>query len=100
MPIVKIKTNRQVTIPKTIFEELRLKEGQFVEASRKQNGVFYKPKKLIDSDDALTPGDETAIRRGEAQLARGEYITLEELENELDRSSLKRGRKTTKKISH
>ena len=33
MPIVKIRTNRQVTVPKAIFDDLGLKEGDFVEVS-------------------------------------------------------------------
>lgn len=95
MPIVKIRTNRQVTIPKTIFEELGLKEGDFVEVACRNDTVVIRPKKLIDPDDILTPEDEASIRRGEAQLRRGEYVTLEELEHELDRQALKRSRKTT-----
>jgi AbrB family looped-hinge helix DNA binding protein len=63
MPVVKIRTNRQVTIPKTIFDELGLEEGQFVEVVRQQNGVFFKPKKLVDSDieEALRDIDEGRV---------------------------------------
>jgi len=30
MAVVKIRTNRQITIPKRIFDELGLREGDFV----------------------------------------------------------------------
>jgi bifunctional DNA-binding transcriptional regulator/antitoxin component of YhaV-PrlF toxin-antitoxin module len=52
-----------VTIPKTIFDELGLEEGQFVEVVRQQNGVFFKPKKLVDSDieEALRDIDEGRV---------------------------------------
>jgi hypothetical protein len=43
----------------------------------------------------LTPQEERAIRRGEAQLRRGEYISLEDLEHDLDRPAVTRRRKTT-----
>jgi AbrB family looped-hinge helix DNA binding protein len=63
MPVVKIRANRQVTIPKTIFDELGLEEGQFVKVVRQQNGVFFKPKKLVDSDieEALRDIDEGRV---------------------------------------
>ena len=50
MPVVKIRTNRQVTIPKVIFEALNLNEGDFVEVSRQHDAVLFQPKKLIDRD--------------------------------------------------
>ena len=48
MPVVKIRPNRQITIPKHIFEELGLKEGEFVEVARIKDTVVVKPKKLVD----------------------------------------------------
>jgi hypothetical protein len=34
--------------------------------------LSMKPKTLIDADDVLTPAEEKKVRRGEAQLQRGE----------------------------
>lgn len=48
--IRKIKMNRQVTIPKDIFDDLEWREGDFVEIKRAKNGVFIAPKKLVDPD--------------------------------------------------
>jgi len=81
--IRKIKMNRQVTIPKDIFDDLEWREGDFVEIKRAKNGVFIAPKKLVDPDDILTPEDEAAIREGEAQLKCGEYVTLDQLKKKL-----------------
>jgi len=50
MPIVKIRTNRQVTIPKKIFEELGLKEGEYVEVAIQDKTIVLTPKTLIDKD--------------------------------------------------
>jgi len=63
MAVVKIRANRQVTIPKAIFDELGLEEGQFVEVVLQQNGVFLKPKKLVDPDmeEALRDIDEGRV---------------------------------------
>lgn len=75
MPVVKIRTNRQVTIPKTIFDELGFQEGQFVEAVRKDNGVFYKPKKLVDVDRDIAEALED-IKKGRVA---GPFTTVKEV---------------------
>jgi AbrB family looped-hinge helix DNA binding protein len=85
MAISKLGQRRQVVIPKKICEQLGLEEGDFVEVAEKEGMIVIKPKKLVNPDDTLTPEEEELVRRGEEQLRRGEYITLEELENELDR---------------
>lgn len=84
MPVVKIRTNRQVTIPKAIFEELGLEEGQFVEVERERDHIVIKPKRLVDPEDTLTPEEEELVARGFEQLKRGEYVTWEELKHELE----------------
>ncbi|OGF53547.1 MAG: hypothetical protein A2Z21_07570 [Candidatus Fraserbacteria bacterium RBG_16_55_9] len=43
---------RQVVIPKELFEELDLKEGDYLEARVKRGQLVYAPKKLIDRDIA------------------------------------------------
>ena len=95
MPIGKIGQRRQVVIPKEIFEALGLKTGDFVEVTQVKRTVVIKPKRLVDAEDVLTPDEERAVRRGEAQLRRGEYVTLEDLEHDLDRPAVARRRKTT-----
>ena len=95
MPIGKIGQRRQVVIPKEIFEALGLKTGDFVEVTQVKRTVVIKPKRLVDAEDVLTPEEERAVRRGEAQLRRGEYVTLEDLEHDLDRPAVARRRKTT-----
>jgi|SRR5215213_3650699 len=92
--ISKIGQRRQVVIPKDVFDELGLQEGDFVEVTRAKGAVVIKPKKLVDSDDILTPEEEKLLLKAEEQIRRGEYTTLEKLENELERSAGKRSRKT------
>jgi AbrB family looped-hinge helix DNA binding protein len=95
MPIGKIGQRRQVVIPKEIFDALGLQTGDFVEVTQVKRTVVIKPKKLVDADDVLTPEEEATVREGEAQLRRGEYVTLEDLEHDMDRPAVTRRRKTT-----
>ena len=95
MPIGKIGQRRQVVIPKEIFEALGLKTGDFVEVTQVKRTVVITPQKLVDAEDVLTPEEERAVRRGEAQLRRGQYVTLEDVEHDLDRPAVTRRRKTT-----
>lgn len=84
MPIVKIRTNRQVTIPKTIFDDLGLKEGDFVEVSLQGTDIVIKPKRLIDLEDSLSPEEEKLVEVGFEQLKNGEYVAWNELKHALD----------------
>ena len=83
MRIVKIRTNRQVTVPKVIFDELGLKEGDFVEVSRKGENIVIKPKRLVDVEDTLSPEEESLVDEGFTQLKRGESVLWKELKDEL-----------------
>ena len=66
--VSRLGQRRQVVIPKTIWEELRLKEGDFVEVKRQKRAVLIVPKKLVDADDTLLPEQKTII---DARLAQG-----------------------------
>jgi AbrB family looped-hinge helix DNA binding protein len=96
MPISKLGQRRQVVIPKEICDELGLSVGDFVEVNRVKNTVVIKRKTLVNADDVLSPEEERAVRHGEAQLRRGESITLDELEHDLDRQTIKRRRTATR----
>ena len=37
-----------------------------------KNGMLIKPKRMVDPDDTLSPAEAKIVRRGEAQLKRGE----------------------------
>jgi AbrB family looped-hinge helix DNA binding protein len=84
MPVVKIRTNRQITIPKRIFDELGLKEGDYMEVTRAKDKVVVKPKRLVDPEDTLSPEEEKLVERGFEELKRGQYVTWEQLKHDLD----------------
>jgi AbrB family looped-hinge helix DNA binding protein len=70
--IGRVGQRRQVVIPREMLETLNLQEGDFVAFSKQTNGVLIKPKRVVDPDDVLTPAEAKLVRRGEAQLERGE----------------------------
>lgn len=57
MPLSKLGQRRQVVIPKTVWEELGLAAGDYVEVKRVARTVVIKPKKMVDADDA--PEDDS-----------------------------------------
>ncbi len=50
MPAVKIGPKHQVTIPKEVFDSLKLKVGDFVDTLIKDNAIVLIPQKLVPKD--------------------------------------------------
>lgn len=50
-----------------------------------------KPKKVVDPDDVLTPKEAGVVRRGLAQLKRGDSITLAKVLTRIGTASKRRG---------
>jgi len=84
MTVMKIRMNRQLTIPKAIFDELGLREGDYVEVCVEDNNIVIRPKRLVPLEDTLSPEEEALVAKGFEQLKRGEYTAWEELKRELD----------------
>lgn len=97
MAMSKLGQRRQVVIPKEICEELGLHVGDYLEVQTEDGRVVIKPKKLVDADLVLTPDEEAMVRKGREELRKGEYVSLEELEHELDDQTRQRGRKTAQR---
>ena len=71
--IVRVGQGRQVIIPREILDTLKIQKGDFVAITKQQNGVLIKKRKsVVDADDTLTAAEAKIVRRGEAQLKRGE----------------------------
>jgi AbrB family looped-hinge helix DNA binding protein len=83
MPISKLGQRRQVVIPKEICDELGLQEGDFVEVTSAEGQVVITPKKLVDADDVLTPEEAKLVRKGEAQLKKGEHVAWDDVKTQL-----------------
>jgi AbrB family looped-hinge helix DNA binding protein len=81
----RVGQRRQIVIPRDIFDALRMQEGDFVAFSRTANGVLVKPKRPVDRDDVLAPAEAKTVRRGEAQLKRGQSKSWRAVKNALPR---------------
>ena len=92
--IARMGKRRQVVIPKRLCKDLGLREGDLVEVRGTHGAVLIKPRGLVEADDILTPREAKAVARGEAQLSRGECITLAQLHHDLDRPAVQKRRKT------
>jgi len=86
-------------IPKEIFDALGLQTGDFVEVTQVKRTVVIQSKKLVDADDVLTPQEEAIVRQGEAHLRRGDYVSFEDIEHDVDRPARTRRGKTTETAS-
>lgn len=83
--IGRVGQRRQVVIPREICDTLKLREGDFVSFTRQKNGVFIKPKKLIDADDFLTPAKAKKVRGGMNQIKEGRFKLWRDVKHELGR---------------
>jgi bifunctional DNA-binding transcriptional regulator/antitoxin component of YhaV-PrlF toxin-antitoxin module len=68
----RVGQRRQVVIPREMLKTLKLQAGDLVAFAEQKNGVLIKPKRMVNPDDTLTPAEAKIVRRGLAQLKRGE----------------------------
>ena len=81
----RVGQRRQVVIPREILETLNLREGDVVAFAEQKNGVLIKPKRLVDPQETLTVADAKIVRKGEAQLKRGQSKPWREVKHALPR---------------
>jgi len=62
---------------------LGLREGDFIEVKGTRSAVVIKSKRLVDPDEILTPEEERRVRKGEAQLKRGDFVPWEDVKKRL-----------------
>jgi bifunctional DNA-binding transcriptional regulator/antitoxin component of YhaV-PrlF toxin-antitoxin module len=92
---VKNKTN--LVVPERVRRQAGIKAGDRVKFKVSSRTItitpveapIYKP----------TKSELTAIQKGEAQIARGDYVSLTDFLHDVDRHRRKGGAKTTRKIS-
>ena len=88
MSLSKVTRHGQITIPKSIRDELSLAEGDYVEVSRDQEGILLRPKKvmIVDPDQAFFWSDEwqERERRADEDIRSGRIHRLESVDD-LDR---------------
>lgn len=70
--IARVGQRRQVVIPREILESMKIQAGDFIAFAEHKNGVLIKPTRVVDRDDTLSLSEAKIVRRGEAQLRRGD----------------------------
>jgi AbrB family looped-hinge helix DNA binding protein len=83
--IGRVGQRRQVVIPREIAKTLNLHEGDVVAFRKQANGVFMKPKRLVDPEDMLTPAEAKKVRHGMKQIKEGRFKLWRDVKHELGR---------------
>jgi antitoxin component of MazEF toxin-antitoxin module len=84
--IARVGQGRKVVILREILDTLKIQEGDLVAITKQQNGVLIKKRKrVVDPDDTLTVEEAKIVRRGEAQLKRGESRPWRDMKHALSR---------------
>lgn len=81
----RVGPRHEVVIPREILDSLKLQAGDLVAFTERKNGVLIKPKPKVRADEDLSPEEAKIVRRGEAQLRRGESKSWRVLKNALPR---------------
>ena len=81
--IGRVGQRRQVVIPRGIFDDLHMREGDFVAFSKHGSGVLVKPRRVVDPDDVLTPAEAERLRESLEQTRQGKTRPWAEIKHEL-----------------
>jgi AbrB family looped-hinge helix DNA binding protein len=81
--IGRVGQRRQVAIPREIFDNLNMREGDFVAVEQHGRSVVIKPKKLVDPDDALTPAEAKKLRRSLKQARQGKTLPWSQVKHDV-----------------
>ena len=92
--IGRVGQRRQVVIPREIFDNLNLREGDLVAVAQRGDSVIIKRKTPVDPDGVLTPAEAALVKKAEREMKQGKYVTLAQLHHDLERKSSSRRRKT------
>jgi bifunctional DNA-binding transcriptional regulator/antitoxin component of YhaV-PrlF toxin-antitoxin module len=82
-PIGRVGQRRQVVIPRVIFDNLGMREGDFVAFAKHGNGVLVKPRRIVDPEDVLTPAEAKRLRQSLKQTRQGKTRPWAEIKREL-----------------
>ncbi len=69
MQLTRISPKHQITIPKEVFEKLRLEVGDFLEVEATEAGMLLIPKKLISKEQTWFWSSEWQQKEREADQA-------------------------------
>jgi predicted transcriptional regulator len=92
-----VKSEAELVVPASVQRQAGIKQGDRVKfkASRRTITITALPAPTYKP----TRAELAAIRKGEAEIARGEFVTLRELLHDMDRRRRKGGTKAARKVS-
>jgi len=92
-----LKSTTELVVPPSVRRQAGIEPGDELEFTASRGAITIKaaPPRTYKA----TKAELAAIRKGEAGIARGEYVTLADLLHGLDRPRRKSGTKTASKIS-
>jgi len=92
-----------LSVPESITKRAGIKAGDVVEFTVRDGAITIRPAIQVEkrSYPTYTPtkAESAAIRRGRAAYKRGDYVTLSQLQNDLDAAGRQSGKKVTRKVS-
>ena len=84
-----------MVVPPSVQRRAGIKTGDRLRFKVTEHVIVITPVEPPAYEPSKT--EMAAIRRGEAEIARGEYVTLRDILHDLDRPRRKRGAKTARK---
>jgi AbrB family looped-hinge helix DNA binding protein len=84
---VTLKPKTEIIVPKSIRRKAGIKPGDrfYFEVSSGVISIIPKPKRIIETNDTLTLEEARIVRRGEAQIKRGESKSWRDVKHALAR---------------
>jgi bifunctional DNA-binding transcriptional regulator/antitoxin component of YhaV-PrlF toxin-antitoxin module len=91
-----VKNKAEVVVPRSIRRQAGIKAGDQLEFQASSRRITITARQPAY---APTKAEAEAIRKGEAEIARGEFVTLHDLLDDLDNPRRKGGAKAARKSS-
>jgi bifunctional DNA-binding transcriptional regulator/antitoxin component of YhaV-PrlF toxin-antitoxin module len=94
---VTVKSGVDLVVPPSVRRRAGIKTGDRLKFQVTARAIVI----TLAEEPSYEPSETelAAIRKGEAEIARGDYVTLTDLLHDLDRPRRKRGAKTARKAS-
>ena len=79
--LVRMTTNNQVAIPASVVRRLNLQKGTYLQVEEKDHKIVMIPKRVVDEEDFALY--EKVIKKGRAQMARGETVEWDDVKRKV-----------------
>ena len=91
-----VKNNAEVVVPRSVRRQAGIKDGDQLEFKASSRRITIT---ALEPAYRPTKAEAAAIREGEAEIARGEFVTLSDLLHDVDYRRRKGGAKAAQKNS-